>query len=118
VATIKNPYLRATNEYFHDIAAGTFPGAVIGAWLIRQGFAGASAETATMLQKASVRLWWVLLVSLAVIVITGFVRLGYWHLNLSESVVSVKRRMIIIKHAAFVLTLVACLVWLFTLLPS
>lgn len=117
MATIKNPYLRATNEYFHDIAAGMFPGAVLGAWLIRRGFAGASADTLTQLAKATTGVWLILLVCLVVIVATGLLRLGYWRVNLIESVVNTKRRMILLKHTAFVLTLVGCLVWVFSLLP-
>jgi hypothetical protein len=118
MAVIKNSYLRALDEYLHDMAAGAFPGAVVAAWLIRRGMAGASADTILQLQKATTALWLVLGVCALVLIATGLGRLGYWHLNLRPEVVTTKRRMILIKHTAFVLTLIGCIIWIFSLLPA
>ena len=113
-----NLYVRAGVEFLHDIAAGAFPGAVLVAWMIRQRFAVQSPDMVLALEKASWSLWPILFGALAAIVVTGAFRLGYWQLNVRAGFLEKKRRMVVAKHSAFVLLMVASIVMTFGLVPK
>jgi hypothetical protein len=117
VQVASNPYFRATMEFFHDIAAGAFPGAVLAAWMIRGGFAGASPNVLHVLAQATVSIWLILLGAAIVLGATGALRLGYWQLNIRQGFLATKKRMVLLKHTAFALLLVASVVAMFALLP-
>lgn len=113
-----NAYFRASMEYVHDVAAGAFPGAVLAAWLIRRSFSAETPDTLRLLEKATVSLWLILLGSLVLLGATGVFRLGYWQLNIRQGFLEKKKRMVLVKHTAFVLTLVIAVVVMFGLLPA
>lgn len=99
-------YVRIVVEFAHDVALGVFPGAVIGAWLIRraveaEGLGGAA------IARASGKLWVVFALGLAVSIGTGAIRLRYWKLNVRTGALEDKKQMATIKHSLFVLLLLA-----------
>jgi len=118
MALTGNLYVRAAIDFTHDIAAGLFPGGVIAAWMIRQRFESASPDAVGALETASTSLWLILLGALLALVITGALRLKYWRLNVRSGFMEAKKRMVLVKHTAFVLVLVASIAAMFTLLPG
>jgi hypothetical protein len=118
VEITSNRYFRAAAELFHGISAGLFPGAVWGAWIVRSGFVAVSADTLLMLERSTVNLFFILLVSLIVQGVTGGFRLHYYQLNIRPGFLETKRRMVLTKHIGFVLILAGSVAWLVTLLPK
>jgi hypothetical protein len=118
VSIAANPYFRAFVEYVHDVCAGAFPAAVLMDWLVRQQVAASIPAAVPAIQKASIWLWLVLFVAIFLLVVTGGFRLTYWQLNIRGDYIPRKKRMIVVKHTAFVLTLLAFFAWMFSLLPS
>ena len=102
----------------HDVAAGSYPGAVLGMWLARTRVAATMPSAVPALEKAAVSLWLVMAAALLLLVTTGLFRLGYYQLNLRPGYLETKRQMVLVKHAAFVTVLVLSFIWMFTLLPS
>lgn len=118
MATSADLYVRAGVEFVHDMAAGAFPGAVLGAWTIRRAFESTSPEAVPRLEIASAGLWLILLGALFLIVATGSVRLTYWKRNVRPGFMESKKQLVLVKHAAFVLLLVASTALAFRLVPA
>lgn len=120
MAVTANPYFRAGVEFVHDVAAGAYPGAVLATWMTRRYVVAAKMLPAAtpLLQKAAVGLWLVFSGTAFLLVVTGLFRLGYWQLNVRSGFLETKRRMVLVKHTAFVALLIASFVWMFTLLPA
>ncbi len=118
MALTSNPYFRSAVEVTHDIAAGAFPGAVLAAWMIRRSVATALPSALPTLQKATVGIWLILLAALFLLVATGAFRLNYWQLNVRSGFLQMKKRMVLVKHTAFVVLLIASIAIMFSLLPT
>ena len=95
---------RLVNDFFHDLAAGFFPGAVAGAWLIR---IVAPRGSGTLLAPQTIGgIWMLLLLGLAVSVGTGIFRLRY-HLDpVKPELVKARNDSALAKHIAFIVVLV------------
>jgi len=106
VALQGKQYVRIIVEFAHDVALGVFPGAVIGAWLIRRAVE-AEGLGAAAVARASGKLWILFVVGLAVSIGTGVIRLKYWRLNVRTGALEDKKQMATIKHSLFVLLLLA-----------
>lgn len=103
-----NLYVRSAVDYLHVMSAGAFPGAVLGAWLIRRT-AEASGSGTGVIARSAASLWLLLFLSLTVLVITGAIRLRYWRLPIKPESMETKTTMVVIKHSAFVITvLLSC----------
>lgn len=113
-----NLYVRAANDFVHDLSAGAFPGAVIGTLLLKSRLAVASPESIEFLGRATSALWSVFFVAVALLIATGAFRLRYWRLNVRQGYLEKKSRTVWIKHLGFVAVMVASLVQLFRLLAA
>jgi putative copper export protein len=108
--------VRIINDFLHDISFALWPGAVLAVWTLRTVLASAPADPIALHSKM-LSAAWILGASLAMLVVTGAVRLNYYELNLRSGTLPAKHRMVVIKHAAFTLLLVASTVWFWYLLP-
>lgn len=97
---------RLAVDFAHDIAAGIFPGAVLGMWIVQRRLEAAGAPVAG-LERAAGGLWLVLAGGLLVSVVTGIVRLRYWKLYVRSGALESKSQSAAIKHSIFVLTQLA-----------
>jgi len=98
--------VRIAVDYVHDISAGLFPGSVLGVWVVERGLKMAGVG-ALSVGRAADGLWLVLIFALALLVVTGSIRLRYWKLSVRASAVESKARAAAIKHSVFVLTQLA-----------
>ena len=96
-------WVRVVNDILHDLSAGAWPGAVAAAWLVRSGARGAlSAAAFADLQQAWSAVFLIMAVALAVLVVTGIVRLRYRSLGIPPDLLAARTRAALIKHAVFV----------------
>ena len=112
-----NAYVRVAVEFIHDIAAGAFPGAVWFAWMLSRRMESSAPEAVGALVRASSSLWLILIASLFAIAVTGAFRLAYWKLNVVSGGLERKKRLIWMKHTAFVLLYVGSIALATTLVP-
>lgn len=96
-----DPWLRLTNNWLHDFSSGLWGSAVAVIWLLHGRLGGVPADAAAVLVDAQRLMWWVLLASLAVITLTGAVRLTYWRSVTPAEQMPAKRPALIGKHVAF-----------------
>ncbi|PKQ30416.1 MAG: hypothetical protein CVT60_00110 [Actinobacteria bacterium HGW-Actinobacteria-10] len=99
-------WFQVINDIVHDLAAGTGPGAALALWLTAD-----RARTSLPPDEAAaaIRTWeTVLLIPLAaltVLVATGIMRVSYR--GLSSAASKSRTRVVLIKHAVFVLVFIA-----------
>lgn len=98
---LDNPYVRITNNFLHDMATGTWAACLLVLWVLRNQAKGMSAEAVEALAEAGQVVFWLLIAALAVIVVTGAMRLFYWRAQTPPDERGQKRRALIIKHVAF-----------------
>ena len=95
--------LRVVNDMVHDLTAGTVPAQALALWIVRQNAKAALAPDAF---AALIHGWsWIVLVifiAVALLIITGSIRLNYRSRNLREDAVAVQGRAALIKHAVMV----------------
>ena len=112
-------WFRVTNDVVHDLAAGMWPGLVLGMWLVRRGAAQIlGAEAVGQLART----WtWVLGVAVAVAAVqiaTGAARLSYRYHGIPEEVRTERGKIALAKHAVFVTAAVGALWMAFTTLQD
>jgi len=94
---------RLINDFLHDLAAGFFPGAVAGAWLIKS--VAPQGGVTFLAQQAVGGVWMLLVVGLMVSVGTGIWRLRY-HLDpVKPELAKARNDAAFIKHIAFIVVL-------------
>ena len=108
--------VRIANDFLHDIALAMWPGAVLGVWTLRSVLGSAPVDPIALHTRV-LSVTWVLGASLAILAVTGAVRLSYYELNLRSGTLPAKHRMVVIKHTAFAMLLVLSTVWFWYLLP-
>ena len=108
--------VRIVNDFLHDIGLALWPGAVLGVWTLRGVLESAPVDPIA-LHTRMLAVTWILGASLAILVVTGAVRLNYYELNLRAGTLPAKHHMVVIKHVAFALLLVLSTAWFFYLLP-
>ena len=98
-------YVRLVNDFFHDLAAGFFPGAAVGAVVIKSH---ASSGGGVALTPQAVGIIWMLLVlGLFVSVGTGIFRLRYHSAPVKPELVKARNEAAFTKHIAFIIVLAA-----------
>lgn len=95
-------YARITNNFLHDMATGTWAACLLVLWVLSRRVVGLPAEAARAIGDASLLVFWMLAVALAVVTVTGVVRLAYWRTEAAPEELVAKRRALIVKHVAFV----------------
>lgn len=100
---LENPYVRITNNFLHDMATGMWAAGLLVIWLLAARVTAATpADAVSALSDASRAVFWLLLAALAVIIVTGAVRLLYWRRQTPAEELAAKRRALVVKHVAFV----------------
>ena len=95
---------RLVNDLFHDLAAGFFPGAVAGAWLIER--LAPQGGAAFLSPQVTGGMWFMLVLGLSLSVGTGIFRLRY-HLDLVKpELAEARNNAAFTKHIAFIGVLV------------
>lgn len=112
-----NPYLRITNNFLHDMATGTWAACLAVLLVLSGRLAGMPAEAATALGDAMLLVFWILVGALAVVSLTGALRLVYWRAQTAPEELAAKRRALIVKHVAFLVIYGGGTVWGWLLLP-
>ena len=75
-------------------------------------------EARAAVALAATRVWWLLLVSLAGLAITGGIRLRYWRAQAAPEELAEKRKALISKHVGFLVVYGAGSVWAWWMLSS
>lgn len=100
-----NRYARIVNDFFHDLAAGFFPGAATAAWVVHANARPTGGNPLT--PQAVGAIWMILVVGLIVSAGTGVLRLRYHSDHVKPELVKSRNDSAFTKHVAFVIVLVA-----------
>ena len=108
---------RVINDVLHDLAAGTWPGAVFALWILRSGARGAlTPEALALTLKTWSGIYLILAIALATLVATGAGRLTYRGYGVKPALLASRGRTALIKHACFATVIVLVTVAAFFLL--
>lgn len=114
---LDNRYVRITNNFLHDMATGTWAACLLVMWVLAaRATAAIPPEAVAALDDASWIVFWLLLGALAVIGVTGALRLAYWRGQTSPDDLAAKRRALLVKHVAFLVIYGGGTWWAYTLL--
>lgn len=96
-----NAYVRITNSFLHDMATGTWAACLLVLWSLDRQLTGLPAAAQAALGGSMELVFWLLVAALAVLTVTGALRLFYWRSTTPAQELAAKRRALIIKHIAF-----------------
>ncbi|HEY5548758.1 MAG TPA: hypothetical protein VIL17_04105 [Coriobacteriia bacterium] len=94
---------RIVNNFVHDMSTGTWAACVLVIWVIASRSQGVPPEAAAVLGDATRVVFWLLVVSLVGLSLTGGLRLFYWRSETPPDELKTKRGALIVKHVAFLL---------------
>ena len=94
---------RIVNNFVHDMSTGTWAACVLVIWVIASRSQGVPPEAAAVLSDANSLVFWLLVVSLIGLSVTGAIRLFYWRSDTPPEQLKTKRGALIVKHVAFLL---------------
>jgi membrane protein YdbS with pleckstrin-like domain len=94
---------RIVNNFVHDMSTGTWAACVLVIWVIASRSRGVPPEAAAVLSDASGAVFWLLVISLVGLTVTGAIRLFYWRSDTPPEQLKTKRGALIVKHVAFLL---------------
>ena len=94
---------RIVNNFVHDMSTGTWAACILVIWVIASRSRGVPAEAAAVLSDANTVVFWLLVISLVGLIVTGAVRLFYWRSDTPPDQLKTKRGALIFKHVAFLL---------------
>jgi membrane protein YdbS with pleckstrin-like domain len=103
VARRKSALPRIVNNFVHDMSTGTWAACILVIWVIASRSQGVPPEAAAVLADANTVVFWLLVVSLVGLTVTGAIRLLYWRAETSQDELKTKRGALIVKHIAFLL---------------
>lgn len=109
-------YAWVTNNFLHDMSTGTWAAALLVMLVLHGRLAGMPEAAAAALRDANGAVFVLGLIALAVVTVTGIVRLFYWRAQTPPDVMREKRRALIVKHVAFAVIYGGGTVWMWTLL--
>ncbi|MDA3936868.1 MAG: hypothetical protein PF636_08440 [Actinomycetota bacterium] len=113
---IDNPYVRIVNNFLHDMATGTWAACAMVIWVLSGKTSTMPFDAAQAVESAMRSVWWLLIVALLVITVTGAFRLFYWRGQTPDDERAAKRRALVIKHVAFLVIYGGGSVWVYGLL--
>jgi len=99
----KSALPRIVNNFVHDMSTGTWAACVLVIWVIASRSQGVPPEAVAVLRDASRVVFWLLVVSLVGLSLTGGIRLFYWRAETSSDELETKKGALIFKHIAFLL---------------
>ena len=85
------------------MSTGTWAACILVIWVIASKSVGVPPEAAAVLTDANTVVFWLLVVSLVGLSLTGAIRLVYWRSEASAEELATKRSALIFKHIAFLL---------------
>lgn len=94
-------WIRIANDLLHDLAAGAWPGAVAALWLAQRR-ADLPVDVAPEVARSWSSIFWVMVVALAILVITGLIRTNYRANGLPPEVAQARGSTAVVKHVFFV----------------
>jgi putative copper export protein len=106
---------RILNNFLHDTCTGMWVGCVIVIYTLAMQVPGMPAEAASAIELAQSRVWWLLVLALVGLGVTGGIRLFYWRSQASPGELAAKRAALIWKHIAFLVIYGAGSVWAYGL---
>lgn len=98
---LSNPYVRITNNFMHDMATGTWAACLLVLWVLAGRRPELPSAAASAVTGAMWPVFWLLVAALAVLTLTGALRLAYWRITTPAEELAPKRRALIVKHVAF-----------------
>ena len=93
--------LRIVNNFLHDTCTGVWAACVIVIYTLARQVPGMPPDAASAIGLAQTRLWWLLVVALFGLAVTGGIRLFYWRSQASAEELVAKRAALVLKHVAF-----------------
>lgn len=115
---MNSPWVKITNNWLHDTGSGLWAACVVLIAVLasrQDAMTGAAIEAWEVVAALTLLLFRILLVSLAVIAITGGIRLAYWKRDTPASDMRFKRPALIGKHVAYLLVYGAGTWWAWTM---
>ncbi|HET6350966.1 MAG TPA: hypothetical protein VFG89_02400 [Coriobacteriia bacterium] len=103
--------LRIINNFLHDTCTGTWAACLIVLLVLESRLAGIPAEAVRAIQESQMAVFWLAVVALVGLAVTGGIRLGYWRREATPEELAEKRRLLWIKHVAFLVVYGLCTVW-------
>jgi len=94
---------RIVNNFVHDMSTGTWAACVLVIWVIASRSQGVPPQAAAVLSDATRVVFWLLVVSLVGLSLTGGIRLFYWRVETTPDELKTKRGALVFKHIAFLL---------------
>jgi hypothetical protein len=113
---LANPYVRISNNFAHDMATGTWAACVLVLWVLARQAQGVHPDAVSAIGDAGGVVFVLLLAALALVTLTGVLRLFYWRSTTPAEELSAKRRALIVKHIAFLVVYGGGTWWAQTLL--
>ncbi len=99
---VDNTYVRIANNFLHDMATGTWAACLLVLFVLESRAQQIGEKAAlSALAAAGQTVFLFMLAALAVIAVTGTLRLFYWDDEVSADAVDATRRVLIFKHLAF-----------------
>jgi hypothetical protein len=94
---------RIVNNFIHDMSTGTWAACMLVIWVIASRSQGVPPQAAAVLTEANTVVFWLLLLSLVGLTVTGGIRISYWRADTPPEQLREKRGALIVKHVAFLL---------------
>ena len=107
--------LRIVNNFLHDACTGIWVACLIVIYTLSRQVPGMPTDAASAIALAQSRVWWLLVVALVGLAVTGGIRLFYWRSQAAPEEIVAKRAALIWKHGAFLVIYGAGSVWAYRL---
>ncbi len=108
-------YGSIVNSFLHDLSSGLWAAGLLVVWRLAYVTAQLAPPAARALAGVSHELFTVMLVSLAGILVTGGIRLGYWRRRVTADELPYRRRALLVKHALYLAAYGAGTLWAWAL---
>lgn len=104
---LDKPWIRLTNNWLHDVSSGLWAACVLVIWVLQQQKEALAVQAGTAFVDAMLEvqwiIFWLLVVALVVIAVTGGLRLMYWRAQTPPEEMPAKRPALIGKHIVFLI---------------
>lgn len=111
-------YGRMINNWLHDFASGTWAACILVIWLLRGRMPHVPQAASVALAGVGMLLFWLVLGAVALIIVTGGIRLRYWRIQGVPDELPQRRRALLIKHVLYLVVYGAGTVWAWYLVYS
>jgi hypothetical protein len=108
-------YARIVNDVVHDVTSGTWAACLLVIWLLASRMGEMPAEAAAAISDTMWLLFWLLLASLVLVLVTGALRLRFWRIAATPDEVSVRRRAAVVRHVVYLVVYGGGTLWAWAL---